>query len=102
MLPLDMEVTNAGVLKWLKDRFLPTHRMNADKILKTLWINGLQGIINQSMGLSLNDCYWIVPENFEGKFSDYNLYENSFSQMLSEVAFSGSSQIHETFTISPE
>ncbi len=30
-------------------------------------------IIRASKGLSLNDCYWVVEEGFEGDFEKYNL-----------------------------
>lgn len=53
------------------------------------------------MGLSLTDSYWIV-KNKDYKFSDYNLFENDFSSVLSLVAFTGySSKISDLIT-SPE
>jgi hypothetical protein len=42
-----------------------------------------------SKGLSLNDCYWVVEEGFDGKFDKYNLYENNFSRILALIAFTG-------------
>jgi hypothetical protein len=39
--------------------------------------------------LSLNDCYWVVEEGFEGTFSKYNLYDNRFSQILALIAITG-------------
>lgn len=52
--------------------------------------------------MSLNDSYWIVPEGFNGKFAEYNLYENSFSDILSLVAYTGQGQSAGVFTTSPE
>jgi len=46
-------------------------------------------IIKVSKGLSLNDCYWIVEEGFEGTFDNYNLYDNRFSRVLALIAFTG-------------
>jgi hypothetical protein len=46
-------------------------------------------ILSVSKGLSLNDCYWVVEEGFEGSFSQYNLYENRFSRVLGLIAFTG-------------
>jgi hypothetical protein len=46
-------------------------------------------ILSVSKGLSLNDCYWVVEEGFEGGFSQYNLYENRFSRVLGLIAFTG-------------
>ena len=39
-------------------------------------VNDFKGIIDVCEGLSLNDSFWVVPENFTGSFVDYNLYEN--------------------------
>ncbi|MCL2766386.1 MAG: XRE family transcriptional regulator, partial [Peptococcaceae bacterium] len=61
-----------------------------------------KGIIDICKGLSLNDSYWIVPEGFEGKFSDFNLYENRFSEILSLVAYTGVTQSDAAFSTSPE
>ena len=80
LLPLDMERTGEGVIHWLERRVIPKNRAFVDEILKTLGLshNDTKGIIDVCKGLSLNDSYWVVPEGFEGKFSQYNLYENRF------------------------
>ena len=91
LLPLDMELSNDGLLKWLRRRVIPKNRKFVHKILKALnlRLNDTKGIIDVCLGLSLNDSYWIVPTDFNGKFADYNLYENRFSEALSLVAYTG-------------
>lgn len=104
LLPLDMELSDAGVLKWLQKRIIPKNRAYVAEILKTfgLSINDTKGIIDVCKGLSLNDSYWVVPEGFSGTFAQYNLYENRFSESLSLVAYTGIGQSDATFTTSPE
>lgn len=104
LLPLDMKVTGNGVIKWLEQRVIPKNRTFVDEILKTLGLshNDKKGIIDVCKGLSLNDCYWVVPKGFRGQFSKYNLYENRFSSMLALVAYTGVGQSREAFTTSPE
>ena len=46
-------------------------------------------VISVCKGLSLNDCYWVVPDGFEGSFAKSNLYENPFSNVLAALAFTG-------------
>ena len=70
--------------------------------IATGWRFGSKGIIDVCKGLSLNDSYWIVPLGFEGKFSEYNLYDNRFSNVLSLVAYTGVGGDREAFTTSPE
>ena len=104
LLPLDMELSDAGVLKWLQKRVIPKNRTYVAEILKTfgLSINDTKGIIDVCKGLSLNDSYWVVPGDFSGTFAQYNLYENRFSEILSLVAYTGIGQSDAAFTTSPE
>lgn len=104
LFPLDMELTNEGVVRWLEKRVIPKNRQFVDEILKTLGlsVNNTKGIMDVCMGLSLNDSYWVVPAGFDGKFADYNLYKNRFSEALSLVAYTGVGADHEAFSTSPE
>ncbi len=104
LLPLDLSLTDEGLVPWLRRRVIPKNRAFVEEILKTLHlsVNDTKGIIDVCKGLSLNDCYWIVPQGFEGTFAEYNLYENRFSEILSLVAYTGIGQTTEAFTTSPE
>jgi hypothetical protein len=99
-----LELTGDGIMKWLERRVIPKNRTFVEEILRSLGlsIGNTKGIIDVCMGLSLNDSYWIVPEGFEGKFSQYNLYENRFSEILSLVAYTGITQSDAAFSTSPE
>ena len=104
LFPLDLEFTDDGVLKWLQKRVIPKNRTFVDEILKTLGlsINDTKGIIDVGKGLSLNDSYWVVQEDFDGSFEKCNLYQNRFSEILALVAYTGIGLSNEAFTTSPE
>lgn len=104
LLPLDLVMTSDGILKWLRKRVIPKNRAFVDEILKSLGlsINNTKGIIDVCKGLSLNDSYWVVPQEFDGTFEEYNLYENRFSEVLSLVAYTGANASNRAFTTSPE
>ena len=104
LFPLDLDVSDSGIVKWLQDRIIPKSRAFAGEILAQfgLTIDDTKGIIDVCKGLSLNDSYWVVPLGFDGTFADYNLYENRFSEVLSLVAYTGNAGSHEAFTTSPE
>jgi addiction module RelB/DinJ family antitoxin len=104
LLPLGMELSNDGVLKWLERRVIPKNRTFVSEILQSLGLThgDVKGIIDVCRGLSLNDSYWIVPQGFDKKFTDCNLYENRFSEILSLVAYTGMAQSDAAFTTSPE
>ena len=91
LLPLDLELSDQGLAKWLKHRTIPSNRAYVQNFLAKLGLNekDTKGIIDFCKGLSLNDCYWVVEENFNGKFADNNLYDNRFSNVLSHIAFTG-------------
>ncbi|MBO4219860.1 MAG: helix-turn-helix domain-containing protein [Clostridia bacterium] len=104
LFPLDLDVSGEGVVRWLKRRVIPQNRAFAGEILAQfgLTVDDTKGIIDVCKGLSLNDSYWVVPLGFDGRFADYNLYENRFSEVLSLVAYTGNAASHEVFTASPE
>ncbi len=104
LLPMDLELTDEGIMKWLQNRVIPKNRAFVDEILQSLGLSSrdTKGIIDVCKGLSLNDSYWVVPEDFERKFYAYNLYDNRFSEILSLVAYTGVTQSDAAFSTSPE
>lgn len=102
LLPLDFKVTPEGLGSWIKHRNIPKNRAFVHNFLAKcgLNINRPMNIVSLSKGLSLNDCYWIVEDGFEGTFSKYNLYDNNFSNILAYIAFTGYGSSIRTFLIS--
>ncbi|ALG67146.1 protein kinase [Beggiatoa leptomitoformis] len=104
-LPLDLEVSSTGILQWLKRRVIPKNRAFVQQFLSKqgLSIQDTKGIIDTCKGLSLNDCYWVIDDNFKKTFDEYNLYEHHFSQILALIAYTGYGEsIHRRFVSSPE
>lgn len=92
LLPIDMkDVSGDSLYNWLKHRTIPKNRAYVHNFLSKcgLNINRPMNIIKVSKGLSLNDCYWVVEDGFEGKFDAFNLYENKLSKILALIAFTG-------------
>ena len=105
LLPIGMTADSDGLSKWLKSRVVPKNREFVDQILAKSGLarNDVMGIINVCKGLSLNDSYWVVEHGFEGKFEDYNLYQNNFTRTLALIAYTGyGSNSKRGFTSSPE
>ena len=105
LFPLDLELTEEGIAKWLKHRTIPKNRAYVHNFLSKcgLNINRPMTIIKVSKGLSLNDCYWVVEEDFEGTYDKFNLYDNRFSQVLALIAFTGyGSSIRTSLASCPE
>lgn len=105
LLPIDLQLSEVGIAKWLKHRLIPKNRAYVHNFLSKcgLSINRPMSIIKVSKGLSLNDCYWVVEEGFTGTFAQFNLYENRFSQILALIAFTGyGSSIRTSLASCPE
>jgi len=105
LLPIGMTPDADGIKKWLSERTIPKNREYVDRILAQSGLShgDTMGIINLCKGLSLNDSYWVVEEGFDGKFADYNLYQNKFTRTLALIAYTGyGSNTKKGFTSSPE
>ena len=104
-LPAGIEVSDAGLMKWLRDRIIPKNRPHADSLLAKCGLShsDTRGILRVCRGLSLNDCYWVVEDGFDGTFADFNLYEHDFVKVLSLIAYTGyGSSRAAGFSSSPE
>ena len=105
MLPLDLECSPEGMSRWIRHRIIPKNRANVHSLLSKcgLSINRPMSIISVCKGLSLNDCYWVVEEGYEGTFEKVNLYDNPLSQVLAAIAFTGyGSSVRSSLASSPE
>jgi hypothetical protein len=104
--PLDLtEISERNIESWIRHRSIPKNRAYADNLLSTmgLSINRPFDIIRISKGLSLNDCYWVKDENSKDTFENVNLYDNRFSRILGQIAFTGYGSSNVTgLTSSPE
>ena len=92
LLPLDLEELSAkGIESWVRHRSIPKNRAHVNTILSAmgLSINRPFDILRVSKGLSLNDCYWVTQEDFDGGFDKFNFFDNRFSRTLGQLAFTG-------------
>lgn len=105
LLPLDLTEGDEGLSRWLRGRTIPKNRAFVNNFLSKcgLSINRPMDIISVSKGLSLNDVYWVVEDEFTGTYAKYNLYENNFSNILALIAFTGyGSSLRSSLVSSPE
>ena len=102
---MDLELSPSRIARWLRHRTIPKTRAHVHALLSKsgLNINRPMNIVRLTKSLSLNDCYWIVEEGFDGSFDRYNLYENRFSNVLALIAFTGyGSSVRSSLDSSPK
>ena len=104
-IPLGMSPTSESLTRWLRHRTIPANRAYAQNFLSKngLSENDFIGILQICKGLSLTDCYWVTYPNDKKTFAEVNLFDNRFSQVLSQIAFTGyGSSPASKFRSSPE
>ena len=109
MVPYEIKKSSQSIKEslenWIRNRKIPKNREFVNEILASSGItreDNFMAYINISFGLSLNDCYWVVSNEQDYKWSDYNLYSNSFNETLALVAFTGISTRLKELSVSPE
>lgn len=109
MVPYEIKKSSQNIEEslenWIRNRKIPKNREFVNEILASSGItreDNFMAYINISFGLSLNDCYWVVSNEQDYKWSDYNLYSNSFNETLALVAFTGISTRLKELSVSPE
>ena len=105
LLPLDMEISEEGLARWIKHRSIPKNRAFVNSFLAKcgLSANRPMDVLSVCKGLSLNDSYWVADENETKSFDKVNLYDNPFSNVLAYIAFTGyGSSVRSSFASSPE
>ena len=86
-MPIGARMNNVKFIEWWNDRAIPKTRQGADDALKRLGLPSTMSALINNLALSLNDCYWIKPENEDFEWDEVNLYTNDFSDSFGELTF---------------
>jgi len=90
----DRRELERALASWLCRRTAPMGRHFIRDLMFSLGLNMRdpdfhRKALDVSLGLSLNDVYWVVSDDFRGTWSACNLYENAFSKSMVAIAFTG-------------
>ena len=86
----------------LTGRQAPKHRKHITELLERYNCNDLEGFLNVTHALSLNDTFWVKPETSPLKWDDVSLYRNEFDELVAAAAFDGRIGSTSLSTTSPE
>lgn len=87
---------------WLETRRSAKHRAEIARMLRNLGMTDIKSFIDISLGLTLTDTLWIKEEHSDSTWADVNLYDNEFSEIVSQTAFMGGISDLSFKTTSPE
>lgn len=100
---LSKDISGDKLLNWIKKRKAPKNRQFVEKIFSSFddTPNPMK-YVDISHALSLNDAFWITRNDSNHIWQDFNLYDHSFDEVLSYVAFTGYSKKVSGVVTSPE
>ena len=87
---------------FLERRKAPKHREHIQRLLERYGCDDLEGFLNVTHAVSLNDTFWVKKAESNLTWDQVSLYRNKFDQLISEAAFDGSASSSELSTTSPE
>lgn len=87
---------------FLERRKAPKHRAHIAQLLREYGCDTLEGYLDVTHALSLNDTLWVKRADSALRWQDISLYRNPFNEVISEAAFDGSVPSSGFSSTSPE
>ena len=87
---------------FLERRKAPKHRAHIAELLRQYGCQELDGYLDVTHALSLNDTFWVKRVDSPLKWREVSLYRNPFNEVISEAAFDGSPSSSTFSSTSPE
>ena len=91
-----------GLAAFLEHRKAPKHREHIRQLLEQYGCDDLEGFLQVTRALSLNDTFWVKRQGEVLQWRDVSLYTNPFSEVISEAAFDGTVSETDFSSTSPE
>ena len=91
-----------SLLGFLEGRRAPRHRKHIEQLLAQYGCLTLDGFLQVSHALSLNDTFWVKQEDSPLCWQDVSLYQNDFDEIIAEAALNGSFSEQSLSSTSPE
>ena len=102
-LPINMQPTIKGLKNWLLQRKIPNNRAFVENLLDAISdTENPYRYLDVTYGLSLNDTFWVKPAHSTVSWSDINLYDNPFSEIVAGIAFTGKDSHIQGIVTTPE
>ncbi len=74
---------------FLEHRKAPKHRKHIRELLLRYGCDDMEGFLNVTHALSLNDTFWVKKEDSDLTWERLSLYRNPFNDLVSLAAFDG-------------
>ncbi len=91
-----------SIAAWLDSRNYAKHKEHLKQWIKEWQLDNIQGFIDMTHALSLNDSLWVRPADSDLTWERMNLYDNEFTDVVSKTAFEKRLKGLKLSTTSPE
>lgn len=89
LVPIGAKGPAAMLKAWWQRRAVPIYQGKIKKILEKTGFVTTKAYLLNTLGLSLNDCYWMKPANSTYSWDDVSLFRNDFDDVIGAAQFSG-------------
>lgn len=83
--PVPLGYTDIGT--WIENRNYAKHKEHMKAWLKEWGIDTIDGFLQITHALGLNDTFWVKPQDSELTWAKVNLYHNEFTDVSCQTAF---------------
>lgn len=90
------------IQSFIESRQVPKHRKHIMKLMRESGCDNLNGFLEVSKALSLNDTYWVKEKGSCLSWKDVSLYQNDFNELIAQMAFDGGNYPLKITSTSPE
>ena len=87
---------------FLARRQAPKHRKHIRELLERYGCDDLEGFLQVTHALSLNDTFWVKETSQDLNWEQVSLYQNEFDRLVSQAAFDGVISETDLSSTSPE
>ncbi len=91
-----------SLASFLEKRKAPKHRKHIQQLLEQYGCDDMEGFLQVTHALSLNDTFWVREVNASLTWQDISLYTNPFNEVISHAAFDGTISETSLSSTSPE
>lgn len=90
------------LFSFLDARKAPKHRKHIEQLLERYNCSDIDGFIQVTHAVSLNDTFWVKESDSDLEWSNVSLYTNTFDEVIAAAAFDGAVSDTDLSSTSPE
>ena len=87
---------------FIAQRQAPKHREHIKRIMRQAGCDHLDGFLQITKALSLNDTFWVKTPDSDLNWAAVSLYRNDFDETIARLAFEGGEYTSKFSSTSPE